>query len=200
MAGVLALALAGPVGSAQALRIQVVNHAHVKPAALTLLEQGWQMQLNHQVSPWWKTPRVAFTSAPAVYRLIVVPARVLHATLRALGIDGYGIHSSDETGPYAMVGTDEGIDGISSTGSHELIEMLANPYGNRYLNGWRVEPCDPVVSATYYVWPHGKPVFVQDFVTPRWMLGGPAPWDQDRATSHPGDLTFGQAERRNRLP
>lgn len=74
----------------------------------------------------------------------------------------------------------------SVTISHELCEMLVDPYIN---SGWQVgdrtwaatEVCDPCEADAlgYHVSDHyGTPVLVSDFITPHWFqVGSPGPWD-----------------------
>jgi hypothetical protein len=80
-----------------------------------------------------------------------------------------GFHTDDTHQPYALIQYDSSW---SVTCSHELIEMIADPWGNRLypgtINGKRVnilqELCDPCEEFTYPV----DGVLVSDFLTPEW--------------------------------
>lgn len=184
-----ALAMTAPA-SADTQAIQVDNHAGVRPAVLNRIERGLLIQLNHQVKPWWHTPTVAF--GPSNWRIRIVRPSVM----RRLQGDVGGFHQTDSTGPYAVVSSAGGTDGVSSAMSHELIEMLVNPRGDRILGNYLAEVCDPVANATYFVWDGETPVFVQDFVTPLWFSASSrGRWDQTQAAAYAGDYRFGSAYR-----
>jgi hypothetical protein len=80
-----------------------------------------------------------------------------------------GYHTDDTHQPYALVQYDAEW---TVTVSHELIEMIADPWGNRLypgtINGKRVqilqELCDPCEAFTYTV----NGIEVSDFLTPHW--------------------------------
>ena len=93
-----------------------------------------------------------------------------------------GWHNVDGDGlPYAHVFADPsisngsgwttGADAISSTASHEVLEMLADPAANEYsFNGarlmWAREVCDAVQADTYRIVARGMKVSVSNFVLP----------------------------------
>jgi hypothetical protein len=80
-----------------------------------------------------------------------------------------GFHTDDTHQPYALIQYDSGW---AVTCSHELIEMIADPWGNRLypgtINGKRVsilqELCDPCEAFTYTV----DGITLSDFLTPEW--------------------------------
>jgi hypothetical protein len=78
--------------------------------------------------------------------------------------------------------------------THELFEMLADPWLNRLALGtrlWLVEVCDPVVDATYpRVTQAGVVLNISDFVTQQWYRKkGKPPFDFASLFSRPGQLT-----------
>lgn len=86
-----------------------------------------------------------------------------------------GVHEDDSGQPFALVHAD---DGWSLTASHELIEMLVDPLGNRLTAGqspkpgqgrveFLVEPCDPSEAAEFGYTING--VSVSDFYTPKYF-------------------------------
>ena len=83
--------------------------------------------------------------------------------------------------PYAHVFADPSIangsdwltgpDSISSTASHEALEMLADPAANEYSYygprlTWAREVCDAVQATSYRIVAHGMKVSVSNFVLP----------------------------------
>jgi hypothetical protein len=87
-----------------------------------------------------------------------------------LGLDGLTGYHSDENGqPYSLVAANGSL---SITLSHELIEMLVDPFGSRMVAGWAqskrvnylVEPCDPCENDECAYSING--IKVSDFVTP----------------------------------
>jgi hypothetical protein len=120
----------------------------------------------------------------------------------------YGWHIVDGHGlPYAHVfanpsianGSDwlSGPDSLSSSASHEVLEMLADPAANRYCfdgyqRSWALEVCDPVQADTYRIEAGGLRVPVSDFVLPAyfnpWARG---PFDHLEVLDAPFSLAKG---------
>ena len=86
-----------------------------------------------------------------------------------------GCHLDDDGAPYALI---EARPGWSLVASHECIEMILNPYGNRRVGGpgikqgqvrveYLLEACDPCQdeACAYTV----NDVLVSDFVTPAYF-------------------------------
>lgn len=89
-----------------------------------------------------------------------------------------GVHEDKNGQPFALVMSSEEIDGWSLTASHELIEMLVDPFGNRLMAGDSpkadqgrvqilVEACDPSEAADFAYSVNG--VLVSDFYSPRFF-------------------------------
>jgi hypothetical protein len=92
-----------------------------------------------------------------------------------IGYDAAGIHLDKDNQPFALVSSG---DGWSLTVSHETLEMLVDPFGNRLVAGdspkddqgrveFLVEVCDPSESAEFGYTVNG--VLVSDFYTPNFF-------------------------------
>jgi hypothetical protein len=96
-----------------------------------------------------------------------------------IGFNGAaGIHLDRDGQPFALITADSDIDTWSLTASHEMIEMLVDPFGKRQVTGdspkpgqgrvsFLVEVCDPseAVDFAYSV----NSVLVSDFYTPHFF-------------------------------
>lgn len=102
-----------------------------------------------------------------------------------------GVHEDNSGQPFALVHAD---DGWSLTASHELIEMLVDPFGNRLTAGnspkpgqgraeFLVEPCDPSEAVEFAYSING--ITVSDFYTPKYFSTATNPADQ---YSHTGAI------------
>jgi hypothetical protein len=92
-----------------------------------------------------------------------------------IGFNAAGIHLDRDGQPFALV---EMSDSWSLTASHEVLEMLADPFGNRLVAGkgikqgqprveYLVEVCDPSEAAEFGYTVNG--ILVSDFYTPRYF-------------------------------
>lgn len=87
-----------------------------------------------------------------------------------------GVHLDSNGTPYALIGASEGIEVVA----HEVLEMLVDPLGERFIEGpslrssrpvrYLVEVCDPV-EATPYAWV--DPSF---YAEPELQPGGYVSW------------------------
>ena len=96
-----------------------------------------------------------------------------------IGFDGAaGIHLDRDGQPFALVTSSDDNDVWSLTASHEVLEMLADPFGDRLVAGdsphpdqgrvmFLVEVCDPSEAAQFGYSVNG--VLVSDFYTPRFF-------------------------------
>ena len=91
-----------------------------------------------------------------------------------IGYNAAGIHLDENGQPFALVSADDQRDVWSLTLSHEMCEMLVDPFGNRLVAGdsikpgqgrvnYLVEVCDPSESADFAYSVNG--VLVSDFYT-----------------------------------
>jgi len=129
-------------------------------------------QVQADVAPAWKLAATvgAYPESPAgTWRI------ELHETIPERG--AAGIHLDEHGQPYSLIALADGEWTVST--SHELIEMLVDPFARRLhtaklLDGWSgpeaptrvrylLEPCDPCERVTYEV--GGVPV--SDFVLPK---------------------------------
>src|SRR5438128_1272264 len=159
------------------------------------------------------TIQVARDFAPA-WGIAPVPVNVggrgekVHFFDSAHSADGYGYHECDPKGrPYAHVdvglsiaaGSDwlTGHDAVSTSASHEVLEMLVDPTGYEYsFNNrrtlWAHEVCDAVQEDVYSITVGSRRVAVSDFVLPAffnpWSKG---PFDHMRVLDSSFSLSKG---------
>jgi hypothetical protein len=136
---------------------------------LTRVAAALQKQVTRDFSPIWETEATvdAFPSLddmPLGYWPIVISNDAPD--------DALGFHSDDHGQPFSIVRL---TDNWSLTASHECLEMLADPFGNRLVPSFSledpkarvsylVEVCDPGESAQFAYTSNG--VLVSDFYTP----------------------------------
>src|SRR5260370_897683 len=141
-------------------------------SALTSVSAALQKQVSRDVAPIWGVQSTvdAFQSlddVPLGYWPLVV-------TNQPLG-KAAGVHMDQDGQPYALV---EVSDSWSLTASHECLEMLVDPFGNRTIAGpspkadqgrveFLVEVCDPCEDAAFAYTVND--VLVSDFYTPHFF-------------------------------
>lgn len=137
--------------------ITVVNRAGIPPAQIARVERSVQ----HQVAiagRWWNVPTIRFGASG--WRVTVRKYRYDHTRLgdthyvNARGVPFAVIDKMGRGGAYTW----------STAFSHELLEMLVDPYISRYWHGRLVEVCDPVAQHDY----RSMGVWIEDFALPRW--------------------------------
>jgi hypothetical protein len=141
-------------------------------AKLQGLAAALQIQVDKHFAPLWNAPgTIAYfddvTRVPSGFWPIIITDAVAKP-----GVLGY--HLDETNQPYAVV---RYTPGWTMTTSHELLEMLADPWGNRLVAGpsvderapndqvrYLLEICDPVedVSCAYTI----NGFVVSDFITP----------------------------------
>ena len=95
-----------------------------------------------------------------------------------IGFNAAGIHLDNEGQPFALVTSSDDNDVWSLTASHECLEMLVDPFGDRLVAGdspkpdqgrvlFLVEVCDPSEASEFAYSVNG--VLVSDFYTPRYF-------------------------------
>lgn len=104
---------------------------------------------------------------------------------------GLGYHNYDpnRTNPFYGEITGSG-DYWSITASHEVLEILINPYTSNCYGGYRLEVGDPVEDLSYAI---GN-VYVSDFAFPAWwgIASGPSTqFDLLKKAPAAGDITYG---------
>ena len=89
-----------------------------------------------------------------------------------------GVHEDEDGQPFALIAASSNLDTWSLTASHEMLEMLVDPFGNRQVTGdspkrgqarvsFLVEVCDPSEAATFAYTANG--ILVSDFYTPHYF-------------------------------
>jgi hypothetical protein len=162
------------------VELTIVDKAGVPSADLAAFSRAAKVQAD-QVRSSWGTPRIQFGSSGWKIVLLKVGDPALHGWL---GLHWYGVR------PYALVAWTPSWTIIAS---HEIVEMLANPWTNRIRHNYRQEICDPVKRLTYRI----SGIRMSDFVTPAWFGGHTAPYDHLGDVTSPFSVQFGYAERGN---
>jgi hypothetical protein len=148
------------------------------PADVARVAAALQRQATRDFGPIWQV-RATVDAFP---RLEDVPVGYWPMLVRDdIGFEGAaGIHLDDHGQPFALITFG---DSWSLTASHEMLEMLADPFGNRLIPGQSIKPdqgrvefmvevCDPPEAAenAYTV----NDVLVSDFYTPSFFDPTPA--------------------------
>jgi len=146
--------------------------AAVNPSQLTKVAAALQKQVVRDFGPIWGVQATvnAFTrleDVPLGYRPIIVEQNI--------NVPGAaGVHEDQHGQPFALVQYNASW---SLTASHECLEMLADPFGNRMVAGnapslahgqtrveYLVEVCDPSEASQFAYTVNG--IVVSDFLTP----------------------------------
>ncbi|HEY0353357.1 MAG TPA: hypothetical protein VGC68_06985 [Enterovirga sp.] len=154
----------------------VSESKRVKPSQLTNVSAALQKQATHDLVQFWNVKATVDAFArledlPIGYWPIVIMDDI-HESGAA------GIHLDRNGQPFALVTASDRLDVWSLTCSHELIEMLVDPFGNRLVAGdspkanqgraqFLVEACDPSEDAQFAYTVNG--VVVSDFYTIRFF-------------------------------
>jgi hypothetical protein len=128
-----------------------------------------QTQVSRDLAPLWGISAVV---SPFLRLEDVPPGYVALAIAEELPRPWHGFHVVEDGTPLALIGYGKGW---SLLASHELVELLCDPWGNRRLPGlslkqgqgqveYLVEVCDPCQHETYTI----GDVVVSDFVTPEY--------------------------------
>ena len=130
-----------------------------------------QKQVTRDFAPIWNLRATVDSFA----RLEDVPLGYWPAIVVEDVQGGAGVHLNKDGQPYALI---EAGDSWSVTASHECLEMLADPFGNRLVAGqspmagqgrveFLVEVCDPCADAAFSY--RVNNILVSDFYTPRYF-------------------------------
>jgi len=146
------------------------------PSVIDSVAAALQKQVTRDFGPIWKV--VATVNAFA--SLDDVPLGYWPILVGQEGQGGGGVHLDDDNQPYALV---DFTNDWTVTASHECLEMLADPFGNRLIAGdspdparpgrvqFLVEVCDPCEVPTLGYSVNG--VRVSDFYTPSYLAPRP---------------------------
>jgi hypothetical protein len=151
----------------------VAQTSSIEFNSLTVAAAAIQKQISRDVGPIWNLD----ASVDAFATLDEVPLGYWHVLIDdTIPYDAQGIHLNDDNGqPFALIAYS---DDWSLTTSHESIEMLVDPSGNRTVAANSPEPsqgrvlvlveaCDPSEAAKYGYTVNG--VLVSDFYTPHFF-------------------------------
>lgn len=143
------------------------------PADVAHVAAALQRQATRDFGPVWDV----FATVDAFPRLEDVPVGYWPMIVRDdIGFEGAaGIHLDKDGQPFALITFG---DSWSLTASHEMLEMLADPVGNRLIPGpspkpdqgrveFLVEVCDPSEAAEFGYTVND--ILVSDFYTPRFF-------------------------------
>ena len=154
----------------------VSESKRIKPSQLTKVSAALQKQATRDLVQFWNVkatvdafPRLE--DIPIGYWPIIIMDDI-HESGAA------GIHLDRNGQPFSLVTASDRLDVWSLTCSHELIEMLVDPFGNRLVAGdspksdqgraqFLVEACDPSESAQFAYTVNG--VVVSDFYSIRFF-------------------------------
>jgi hypothetical protein len=150
----------------------------ITAAGLSRVGAALQKQTTRDLAPIWEIKATVDTfsrlsDVPIGYWPIVISERDLG--------DAAGIHEDKQGQPFALVRYSYGW---SLTASHECLEMLVDPFGNRLMAGqslmedqgrveYLVEVCDPSEDDTFAYRVNG--ILVSDFYTPEFFAPESAP-------------------------
>jgi hypothetical protein len=136
---------------------------------LLLVASTLQTQVSRDLAPVWGVSAVI---SPFLGLEDVPPGYIALGIVPKLPPQSHGFHVVEDGQPLALIGYRRGW---SLLASHELLELLCDPWGNRRLPGrslrrgqgqveYLVEVCDPCQHETYTI----NGVVVSDFVTPEY--------------------------------
>lgn len=187
------------------MKIAVINHSTENSLAPPILEQmvaAVQLQICEHYTDLWQ-------SGPVDIRVTTMEGALIDEDIIAVfdnadqaGVLGY--HDVTPSGsPYGKVfvrpildneGTlIQGPNSISVTLSHEVLEMIGDPYVNFWADGpdgkeFALELGDAVEGDSYDI----DGVSVSNFIGPRWFnQNGPGPYDWMKKLSKPFTMTQG---------
>ena len=129
----------------------------ISPNDLMKVASALQKQATRDLAPLWDID----ATVNAFGHIADVPIDYWPIIIRDnIGYNAAGIHLDDNGQPFALVTADPGRDVWSVTCSHEMCEMLVDPFGNRLVAGQSlipeqgrgnslVEVCDPSEAAPF---------------------------------------------------
>jgi hypothetical protein len=144
----------------------------VTMAQLAMASAAIQKQVARDFKPAWGIEG----TVDVFEKLEDVPIGYWHIViLDSIPFPAQGIHQTEHGQPFALV---QFSDNWTMTASHECLEMLADPFGNRTIAGnsikrgqgrveYLVEVCDPCEAADFGYTING--VLVSDFYTPAYF-------------------------------
>lgn len=162
--------------SALLLQLGLITESEIVPMGDVMrVAAALQKQVTRDLAPIWDVSATvdAFETledVPLGYWPMII--------MDDIGYDAAGIHLDKDRQPFALIMSDPDIDVWSLTASHEAIEMLVDPFGDRLVAGdstkpdqgrvnFLVEVCGPSEAAEFAYTVNGA--LVSDFYTPRFF-------------------------------
>jgi hypothetical protein len=152
------------------MNVAVVPYSRsTDPGNLAKVTAALQVQVARDFGPIWG---IDATVTPLPSLDDVPPGYIVVALVESLPNDRGGVHYAVAQRPVGLV---KYSDSWSLMASHELLEMICDPWGNRVMPGrspihdqgqveYLLEICDPCQACTYLI----DGVLVSDFVTPEY--------------------------------
>lgn len=150
----------------------VSETSQVSPSDLSRASAAFQKQLSRDFGPIWQVT----ATIDAFARLEDVPLTYWPVLVQDdINVDAAGVHMDKSGQPFALV---QYSNQWTLTASHEVLEMSADPFGNRLIQStavmdgqgrveYLVEVCDPCEAADFAY--HVNGVLVSDFYTPHYF-------------------------------
>jgi len=147
----------------------------VSPSDLMVVAAALQKQASRDLEPIWDIS----ATVDAFAKLEDVPLDYWPMIVRDdIGFNAAGIHLDKNRQPFALISSSNDRDTWSLTASHEALEMLVDPFGDRLVAGdspkagqgrvnFLVEVCDPSEAAAFAY--SINSVLVSDFYTPHFF-------------------------------
>jgi hypothetical protein len=186
-----------------ARRIVLISETEfVKSGELSKVGSAIQKQVNDHFGPAWGVKGAIDTLAS----LADIPPDSWPVVIRDnIGINEAGVHWNETRDkPFALVTFREGEtlqEGWQPTVSHEVLEMLADPFGKEFRTApslrpdegpveYLVEVCDPCQGPDFVYWVDDVPV--SDFVLPEYYTAfGPGVYSHARNITLPREVLQG---------
>jgi hypothetical protein len=162
--------------SALIRQVALVSTSPVVPSAKVMqISAALQKQATRDLSPIWEVS----ATVDAFEQLGQVPVGTWPIIIGGKVPPGAGgFHTDDNGQPLAVVRASDDIDVLCQTCSHEMIEMLVDPFGSRFVPGdspmpdqgrvnFLVEACDPSEAAQFGYTINN--LLVSDFYTPHYF-------------------------------
>ena len=174
--------------------------SRIKPSDLMSVSAAIQKQVTRDFGPIWEIQ----ATVAAFSSLADVPSGYWHVLIveddDRLPRNAGGVHLDEHGQPFSLV---RAKNGWGLTTSHEVLEMLADPFGNRRVAGespaesqgrveFLVEVCDPCESADFAYTVDG--IFVSDFYTPKYfdpVASSSASYSYTSAITEPREVLSG---------
>jgi len=162
--------------SALVRQVALVSVTNLVPAATVMqISAALQKQATRDLAPIWEVS----ATVDAFDRLGQVPVGTWPIIIGGKVPPGAGgFHTDDNGQPLALVRASSDINTLCQTCSHEMIEMLVDPFGSRFVPGdspmpdqgrvnFLVEACDPSEAPQFGYTVNN--LLVSDFYTPQFF-------------------------------